>query len=64
VLTGTYGFVGSERDLLARGAVPAGWLDPRKARLLMWALLASGADADELRATVTARGAAPGGPPG
>jgi L-asparaginase len=64
VLTGTYGFVGSERDLLARGAVPAGWLDPRKARLLMWALLASGADTDELRATVTARGAAPGGPPG
>jgi L-asparaginase len=62
VLTGTYGFVGSEQDLLARGVVPAGWLDPRKARLLLWALLATGAGDEEVRATVRARGAAPGGP--
>jgi L-asparaginase len=62
VLAGTYGFVGSEEDLLARGVLPAGWLDPRKTRLLLWALLAGGADAATVRATVTARGAAPGGP--
>ncbi len=63
VLTATYGFVGSEQDLLARGVLPAGWLDARKARLLLWALLAAGADPEAVRATVTARGRAPGGPP-
>jgi L-asparaginase len=60
VLAGTYGFAGSEQDLIGRGVLPAGWLDARKARLLLWVLLAAGADVGTVRATVAARGAAPG----
>ena len=42
--THTYGFPGSETDLLARGAIGAGTLTGPKARLLLTLLLGSGAD--------------------
>ena len=44
VLTGTYGYPGSERDLLDRDLIPAGWLDPLKARILLTLTLARGDD--------------------
>jgi L-asparaginase len=51
VLRRTYGFPGSETDLLSRGLINAGTLDGRKARLLLSLLLRSGASEVEISAT-------------
>ncbi|MFD4830637.1 asparaginase [Streptomyces uncialis] len=55
VLSSTYGFAGSETDLLSRGLISAGGLDPLKARLLLLALLRSGSDRPAVEAAFTAR---------
>ncbi|MCU1614563.1 MAG: hypothetical protein JWO98_2103 [Frankiales bacterium] len=52
----SYGFPGSEGDLISRGAVPAGWLSPYKARLLLWALLRQGCTRPEIADEFAARG--------
>jgi L-asparaginase len=44
----TYGFTGSESDLLERGLIRAGILDGPKARLFLSLLLQSGASREEI----------------
>lgn len=46
----TYGYNGSEIDLMSKGAWMGGSLSPEKARILLWALLAAGTPRDEMRA--------------
>ncbi len=48
VLRHTYGAIGSETDLLRRGLINAGLLDPYKARVLLRLLLAGGAGRDRI----------------
>ncbi|MFF6829190.1 asparaginase domain-containing protein [Streptomyces longwoodensis] len=55
VLTSTYGFAGSESDLIARGLIGAGTLDPFKARLLLSAHLAANSPRAEIEAAFAAR---------
>jgi L-asparaginase len=50
VLAGTYAYPGSESDLLSHGLIRAGFLHPFKARILLHALLAAGADDATIRA--------------
>ncbi len=45
----SYGYPGSEVDLLRRGLIGAGWLDACKSRLLLYALSASGASMAEVK---------------
>lgn len=46
----SYTFSGSESDLIAKGAIPAGWLDARKARVLLTCLIAAGTTPADIRA--------------
>lgn len=48
ILQRTYGFTGSEIDLLERGLIPAGYLDGLKARILLSLLLRSGMTRDDV----------------
>ncbi|HEX6359082.1 asparaginase [Actinophytocola sp.] len=48
VLRQTYGYPGSERDLLDRGLIQSGFLDPAKSRVLLTLLLAVGADRETI----------------
>jgi L-asparaginase len=54
--TATYGFAGSETDLLRRGVVAAGWLDARHARLLLACLLAGSSSMENIRSEFRRRG--------
>ncbi|MFG1609523.1 asparaginase [Actinoplanes sp. NPDC049265] len=54
--TRTYGFAGSESDLLRRGAVLAGWLDATKARLLLACLISASSSMQEIESEFRRRG--------
>jgi L-asparaginase len=52
VATDTYGYPGSEKDVLSRGPVAAGPLDPYKARLLLHLILMITTDPRRVRAEI------------
>ena len=49
ILSSTYGYAGSERDLRVTGLIPAGFLSPQAARMKLLAALASGLSIEEVR---------------
>jgi L-asparaginase len=46
----SYGFAGGEIDLIARGIIPAGPLDARRARIALAILLSNGAAKQDIAA--------------
>lgn len=52
----TYGFPGSESSLIRMGATMAGWLCPRKSRILLQVLLAAGVGREEIERQFRLRG--------
>jgi L-asparaginase len=54
VFRNTYGFPGSEIDLLRRGLICAGWLSPHKARLLLSVAVGAGLDGQGLKTAFAA----------
>jgi L-asparaginase len=56
VLTSTYGFPGSERDLLNRGLIASGLLHPYKARILLHLMLKASADREQIQSGFAAAG--------
>lgn len=51
----TYGYPGSETDLLSQGLISAGWLDTRKAKVLLTLLLAASVPREEIAARFSSR---------
>jgi L-asparaginase len=49
ILSGTYGYAGSERELRRTGIIPAGFLSPQAARMKLLACLGAGLDTEAIR---------------